>query len=108
LDTEYNKSYHQEKLKNFIDKELSLIQFEEIAARVYYSNYLLSILPDFSFTEHQDTIYVSNVESNIGNRKIFETWEEKTYGQVLEAFWKPWNYSRVEILKNPEKAMSFL
>jgi hypothetical protein len=51
---------------------------------------------------------VSNVESNIGNRKIFETWEEKTFGQVLEAFWKPWNYSRVEILKNPEKAMSFL
>jgi hypothetical protein len=108
LDTEYNKSYHKENFKNFIDKELSLIQFEEIAARVYYSNYLLSILPDFSFTEHNETIYVSNVESNIGNRKIFETWEEKTFGQVLEAFWKPWNYSRVEILKNPEKAMSFL
>lgn len=108
LDTEYNKSYHQETIKSHIDKELTLIQFEEIAARVYYSNYLLSIIPDFSFTEYQDTIYVSNIESNIGNRKIFETWEEKTYGQVLEAFWKPWNYSRVEILQDPNKAKTFL
>lgn len=108
LDTEYNKLYHQEVLKNSIEKDLTLIQFEEVAARVYYSNYLLSVIPDFQLTEHQSIIFVSNVESNIGNRKIFENWEEKTYGQVLEAFWKPWNYSRVEILKNPEKAMSFL
>ena len=107
LDTELNKDYHEEILSNNAGKEISLIQFEEIAARVYYSNYLLSVLPDFSFTEHQGTIYVTNIE-NIGNRNTFEPWVEKTYAQVLEAFWKPWNYSRVEILKNPEKAMTFL
>lgn len=107
LDNEFNKEYHKEILDIMEGKTLSLIQFEELAARVYYSNYLLSVLPDFTFTEHQNTIYVTNVES-IGNRNTFETWEEKTYAQVLEAFWKPWKYSRVEILKNPEKAITFL
>jgi hypothetical protein len=107
LDTELNKNYHQEIL-SYLPEQLSLIQFQELAARVYYSNYLLSIIPDFQFTEHQNTIYITNIESNIGARKTFEPWQEKTYAQVLEAFWKPWNYSRVEILKNPEKAMSFI
>lgn len=107
LDTELNKYYHKVIYDKFNTKELSLIQYEEIAARVYYSNYLLSVLPDFNLTTHNNTIYVTNVE-DIGNRNTFEPWQEKTYAQVLEAFWKPWNYSRVEILKNPEKAMTFL
>lgn len=108
LDNELNKEYHQPILLDKYNEEISLVQFEEIAARVYYSNYLLSIIPDFSFTEHNNTIYVTNVETAIGNRTIFEPWVEKTYAQVLEAFWKPWNYSRIEILKNPEKAITFL
>lgn len=107
LDTELNKDYHRNTLEKIEGKTLSPIQFEELAARVYYSNYLLSIIPDFTFTEHQNTIYVTNIES-IGNRNTFENWDEKTYAQVLEAFWKPWKYSRVEILKNPEKAISFI
>jgi hypothetical protein len=108
LDEEYNKNYHQPLLANITSNTLSLLQFEELAARVYYSNYLFSLLPEFSFTEHKGTVYVTNKDLALGARKVFENWEEKTYAQVLEAFWKPWNYSRVEILKNPEKAMSFL
>ncbi len=108
LDEEYNKNYHQPVLKKITEKQLSVIQFEELAARIYYSNYLFSLLPEFSFTEHEGTIYVTNKELSIGARNVFEKWEEKTYAQVLEAFWKPWNYSRVEILKNPEKAISFI
>ncbi len=108
LDEEYNKNYHQPVLKKITEEQLSVIQFEELAARIYYSNYLFSLLPEFSFTEHEGTIYVTNKELSIGARNVFEKWEEKTYAQVLEAFWKPWNYSRVEILKNPEKAMSFI
>ena len=107
LDTEHNKYYHKDIYEKFNKTELSLIQYEEVAAKVYYSNYLLSVLPDFNFTTHNNTIYITNVE-DIGNRNTFEPWVEKTYAQVLEAFWKPWNYSRVEILKNPEKAMTFL
>lgn len=107
LDEEYNKNYHSELLKTIEGKTLNPIQFEELSAKVYYSNYLFSLIPEFSFNEHNGTIYVSNKETGIGVRNIFEKWDEKTYAQVLEAFWKPWKYSRVEILKNPEKAMSF-
>lgn len=108
LDNELNKQYHKELLSKWEGKVIDVIQFEELSARVYYSNYLLSIIPAFNFTKHKDSIYITNIDSTIGVRKIFEDWDEKTFGQVLEAFWKPWNYSRVEILKNPEKAMSFL
>lgn len=107
LDEEYNKNYHAELLKSIEGKTLDPIQFEELSAKVYYSNYLFSLIPEFSFNEHNGTIYVSNKEIGIGIRTIFEKWDEKTYAQVLEAFWKPWKYSRIEILKNPEKAMSF-
>lgn len=107
LDEEYNKNYHQQLLSKLSNKEISPIQFEELAARFYYSNYLFSLIPEFSFTEHKGTVYVTNKDLSIGARNVFEKWDEKTYAQVLEAFWKPWNYSRVEILKNPEKAMSF-
>ena len=51
LDNELNKEYHQPLLLEKYNEEISLVQFEEIAARVYYSNYLLSIIPDFSFTD---------------------------------------------------------
>jgi hypothetical protein len=34
--------------------------------------------------------------------------ENKTYGQVLENFWKNWGFLLLEIIKNPEKPVSYL
>jgi hypothetical protein len=36
----------------------------------------------------------------------FDEWVNKTYAQVLEAFWKPWNYTLMDILKDPNKPIS--
>jgi hypothetical protein len=41
-------------------------------------------------------------------KPIFDNWVVKTYGQVLENFWKPWGYLLFEIIKNPEQPMTFL
>ncbi|MGZ3943976.1 MAG: hypothetical protein ACXVJB_03495, partial [Mucilaginibacter sp.] len=44
----------------------------------------------------------------ISNRPLFDTWQVKTYGQVLENFWKRWGLLLFEIIKDPENPVSFL
>ena len=41
-------------------------------------------------------------------KPIFDPWQVKTYGQVLENFWKPWGYLLFEIIQNPDRPMTFL
>jgi hypothetical protein len=40
------------------------------------------------------------------NKAIFDVWMNKTYGQVLENFWKPWGLSLFEIIKDPSSPVS--
>lgn len=44
----------------------------------------------------------------ISNKPLFDFWQNKTYGQVLESFWKNWGFLLLEIIKDPERPMSFL
>lgn len=103
-----NKSYHKSTFDKIDRKVLHPIQFAEIEAKIYYSNYLLSQNPEFVFNIIRDKVYVTNVEGIHSGRSLFEKWDEKTFAQVLEAFWKPWKFSRIEIFKNAEKCISFL
>lgn len=104
-----NARYH----KNLLDKigthRLHAVQFEELNARFLYSAYLLQKSIVFSVMEANGTTYIeAEPADSIGGRAIFETWEEKTYAQVLENFWKPWGYTLFEIRKDPEHSKSFL
>ncbi len=44
----------------------------------------------------------------MSSKPLFDFWQTKTYGQVLENFWKKWGFVLLEIIKNPENPMSFL
>ena len=44
----------------------------------------------------------------MSTKPLFDDWLGKTYGQVLESFWKRWGFLLFEIIKNPEEPMSFL
>ncbi|MNN65352.1 hypothetical protein D3C81_1808480 [compost metagenome] len=46
--------------------------------------------------------------ADMSMKPIFDHWQNKTYGQVLENFWKPWGLTLFEIIKNPEQPISFL
>ncbi len=102
-----NVNYHKSVLSKINSKTLLPIQFAELSAKFYYSNYLLSVINDFEYTFHKNKLYITNLDANY-NAKPFENWDEKTFSQVLEAFWKPWKYSKIEILKNAEKCISFI
>ena len=101
--------YHEDILAKVEGKRLHPVQFEEICARYFYSAYLFNRLPEYTFMETPQKVYVEPMPLNDWTLKpIFDNWQVKTYGQVLENFWKPWGYTLFEIIKDPENPMSFI
>lgn len=102
-------AYHEDVLQKISGSVLHPIQFEEICARYFYSAYLFNRLPEYTYMETPDKVFVEPMPLNDWTLKpIFDNWQPKTYGQVLENFWKPWGYTLFEIIKDPENPMSFL
>ncbi|MGO3653324.1 MAG: hypothetical protein ACTJFN_03055 [Sphingobacterium sp.] len=108
-DNGVNEIYHEEVLQSIVGKTLHPIQFEELCARYFYSAYLFNRLPEYSLMEVDQKVFVEPMPLNDWTlQPIFDPWQAKTYGQVLENFWKPWGYTLFEIIKDPEHPMSFL
>lgn len=104
-----NAHYHREILALVAGKTLAPIQFEELCARFFYSAYLFNRLPDYTVLPTPETTYIEAMPlQGMSSKPIFDTWDVKTYGQVLENFWKPWGFTLFEIIQDPENAMSFL
>ncbi|MCD8741098.1 hypothetical protein LT679_10840 [Mucilaginibacter roseus] len=104
-----NANYHKEKLDKIIGQPLHPIQFEELNAKFFYSAYLFNRLPEYNILPVNDTIYLEAMPlRGMSSKPLFDHWVTKTYGQVLENFWKNWGFLLFEIIKNPEEPMSFL
>lgn len=104
-----NGRYHSEKLEKIGKNQLHPIQFEEICANFFYSAYLFNRLPEYTILPTENIVYIEPMPlSGIDSRPIFDHFQVKTYGQVLENFWKPWGFILFEIIKDPEHPKSFL
>lgn len=104
-----NAKYHQEILEASAGHILHPIQFEEICARFFYSCYLFNRLPEYIVTSVGQKVYIEPMSLfGSDNRPLFDYFQAKTYGQVLENFWKPWGLTLFEIIKDPENPLSFL
>jgi hypothetical protein len=104
-----NAQYHKEVYDKIKDEVLHPIQFEEFCGRVFYSAYLFNRLPEYNILPAGDEIYIEAMPlRGISSKPLFDAWVNKIYGQVLENFWKNWGFLLLEIIKNPEKPMSFL
>ncbi len=104
-----NRNYHREVLEKIGDNPLHPIQFEEFSGRVFYSAYLFNRLPEYNILPVGDDIFIEAMSlRGISSKPLFDHWNNKTYGQVLESFWKNWGFLLLEIIKNPEEPMSFL
>ena len=90
------------------ERTLHPIQFEEICANFFYSAYLFNRLPEYTILPTEEAVYIEPMPLRISSRPVYDIWQAKTYGQVLENFWKPWGFLLLEIIKNPEKPISFL
>ncbi len=104
-----NRIYHKEILEKIEHEVLHPIQFEEFCGRVFYSAYLFNRLPEYNILSVGDEVFIEAMPlRGISSKPLFDDWINKTYGQVLESFWKNWGFLLLEIIKNPEKPMSFL
>ena len=104
-----NAIYHKEILAKIDKSPLHPAQFEEVCARFFYSNYLFNRLPEYTIMPTNEAIYVEAMPlRGMSNKPLFDNWQNKTYAQVLENFWKPWGILLFEILKDPENPISHL
>ena len=104
-----NRNYHREVLEKIEGQTLHPIQFEEFSGRVFYSAYLFNRLPEYNILPVGDAIYIEAMPlRGMSSKPLFDHWSNKTYGQVLETFWKNWGFLLLEIIKDPENPMSFL
>lgn len=103
-----NKRYHQEIIDSIKDQSLSEQQFEELAARFFYSAYLFNRLPEYTIMPVDEVIYIDAMPlKGMQNKPLFDAWAHKTYAQVLENFWKPWGHTLFEIIKDPTAPISY-
>lgn len=104
-----NRDYHQAVVEKIEQEVLHPIQFEEFSGRVFYSAYLFNRLPEYNVMPVGDDIFLDAMPlRGMSTKPLFDHWVNKIYGQVLESFWKNWGFLLLEIIKNPEKPMSFL
>lgn len=104
-----NKLYHEEFLGKINGKTLHPIQFEELCANVFYSAYLFNRLPEYHIIPTDEEIFIEAMPlRGMNNKPIFDDWQFRTYGQVVENFWKRWGFLLLEIIKRPEQPLSFL
>ena len=104
-----NGIYHRDILDKIKDRPLHPIQFEEICGKFFYSNYLFNRLPEYTIMPTDEAVYIEAMPlRGMSNKPLFDIWQNKVYGQVLENFWKPWGLTLFEIIKDPENPVSFL
>jgi hypothetical protein len=104
-----NRIYHREILEKIEGKTLHPIQFEEFNARIFYSAYLFNRLPEYNVLPAGENTYIEAMAlRGMSSKPLFDFWQNKIYGQVLENFWKKWGFLLLEIIKDPEQPMSFL
>jgi hypothetical protein len=104
-----NQRYHRELVDKIGDQPLHPIQFEEFCGRVFYSAYLFNRMPEYNLLPVGEELYIEAMPlRGMNSKPLFDHWQNKTYGQVLENFWGKWGFLLLEIIKNPEQPMSFL
>lgn len=104
-----NKAYHKDLLNAIGQERLHPIQYEEFCAKVFYSAYLFNRLPEYNLLPVGDELFIEAMPlRGMSSKPLFDIWYEKTYGQVLENFWKRWGFLLLEIIKNPEHPMAFI
>lgn len=104
-----NGIYNEEFLNATKEQVLHPLQFEELCGRFFYSAYLFNRLPEYTVLQTPDKVYIEPMSLvEMAMKPIFDPWQVKIFGQVLENFWKPWGFTLFEIIKDPEHPMTFL
>jgi hypothetical protein len=91
------------------EKTLHPIQFEELAARFLYANYLLKNRGTNTIEVEEDKVIIESFspEENAGD-SLFAPWDDDMFAQVLAGYWEPWGFTKKDIINLPDSPISFL
>lgn len=85
------------------------IQFEELCARFFYTNYLLQPQPPYKIATENGTMTIE-ISNNDTSKTIhqFGKWDDQIFAKVLTDYWAPWGLTRKQIHDFPNPPISFL
>jgi hypothetical protein len=90
-------------------KILHPIQFEELAARFLYSNYLLKNRGNTNVEVDKEKVTIESIPpENTATNPIFGVWDDDMFAQVLAGYWEPWGFEKKIIFNFPGSPVSFL
>lgn len=98
----------KEILKKAGDKVLHPIQFEELAARFLYRNYLLKDRGQTNIEITSNKVVIESYPPSKPSEVIFNPWSEDMFAQVLAGYWEPWGFEKKTIFNFPDSPVSFL
>ena len=90
------------------EKVLHPIQFEELCARFLYTNYLLKYRGKYSIQTDEDKLAIEGVQPEEPKDKLFASWDDNMFAQVLAGYWEPWGFTKKDIITLPDAPISFL
>jgi hypothetical protein len=102
-----------EKEKNILEKIdekiLHPIQFEELAARFLYSNYLLKNRGKTTVEVGDEKVIIASFPpEQTPASPLFQAWDDDMFAQVLAGYWEPWGFEKKRIFNFPDSPLSFL
>ncbi len=103
------KNEYKGMLDKINDTVLHPVQFEELCARMLYSNYLMQYRPKYKFNLRDDGLEICAIPFEVTDHKpLFAKWDDKVYAQVLAGYLEAWGYTTQNIVKFPDGPISFL
>lgn len=91
------------------NKILHPIQFEELAARFLYSNYLLTNRGKTNVEVGDDKVTIESFPPmETPANPLFGFWDDDMFAQVLAEYWEPWGFEKKTIFNFPDSPLSFL
>src|SRR6185437_2968956 len=96
-------------LEKIGEKILHPIQFEELAARFLYTNYLLKKAARNNIEVDDEKVIIESFpqEEDLGD-PLFAPWDDDMFAQVLAGYWEPWGFEKKGIITLPDSPLSFL
>lgn len=102
------KQKHKDILDKIKDTELHPVQFEELCARFFYSNYLFHYQPQYRIEQNDKELIIESVPEEGKDQILFGKWDADLFAQVLAEHWEPWGLAKKDIITFPDDPVSFL
>jgi len=92
------------------------VQFDELVAKVMYSEYLRNRTPKYitiqpengNENEDEEAVVISLPLGGMSSKPIYNQWKQKEYATFLFNIWRKWNVTWEDVFREPNQVLSML